>query len=503
MKRSIIGLLVVLMAALVAGLRYGYLLDTTAAASPAGQAQGEVVNGVEQDDSGREVLYWYDPMVPNQRFDKSGKSPFMDMLLVPKYADEVGEAGVVIPSGVTQNLGIRLGKVEQGVFTDTLSAVARVAVDEHRVHAVQTRAAGFIERLSVRAVGDRVRPGQKVAEVYAPELLAAQSELIALRRLEPMAGLDDLRAGARQRLRLLGMNEAEIRAVEDSGNARAAVGIYAPVGGFVQELGVRDGGQVVPGQTLLQIADLAHMWLIAEVAERDLSRLGIGQKVTARFAALPQADLTGKVDYVYPDLDHETRTGRVRIALPNPGNKLQLGMYAQVGLAGASHEALTVPSEAVIATGTRTVVIGHNNGAFLPIAVETGREANGRTEILAGLNAGEEVVLSGQFLIDSEATLSGVLARLSHQATQPTPAKNASTTTATTRAVVTAIDGASVELSHEPIAELGWPAMTMKFRLRDPQAATDLTVGANVAAEIAVQPEGGDYIIERIQPEET
>jgi len=458
------------------------------------------VDGVVQDASGKRVLYWHDPMVPGKKFDRPGKSPFMDMQLVPKYADDRDGSGIQIAPGLAQNLGIRVGAAARGTFGADLQALGRVAFDEHDIRAVQTRVGGFIERLYVRAVGDRVTAGQKVAEVYAPDLLAAQNELLALNALSGMPDLDALKAAARERLKLLGMNAAEIEAVENTGVAHRRIGVYSPIAGIVQDLGMREGAQAMPGQTLLQVAGLNRVWVLAELPERDLGRVRNGQAATVRFDALPNARFTGKVQYIYPKLDQAARTGQVRIELANAKALLRPGMYAQVSLAAEKREALTVPSEAIIATGTRAVVIVREAGGFRPAEVKTGSETDGRTEILAGLKPGEEVVLSGQFLIDSEASLKGVLARLGAD-TGANAAKQDPATVAGTGTVkaVDAVKG-TVTLAHDPIPALQWPAMTMSFKLRAPGAASALKPGARVSFELKREPEGGDYIIESFQP---
>jgi Cu(I)/Ag(I) efflux system membrane fusion protein len=378
-------------------------------------------NGVVQDNSGKTVKYWYDPMAPNQKFDQPGKSPFMDMQLVPKYADEsaVGskdEGGVSIPSQTLQNLGIRLEQVKMASFGDDLAAVGRIEPDERRFYAVQTRIPGFVERLMVRAVGDPVSKGQKIAEVYAPELLAAQQEYLALLKLENVGDADSLKQAARSRLKLLGMTEAEVTTITHSGNANPRFGVYAPASGVLTELGVREGAQLMPGTSLMQITDLSTLWLMAEVPERDAARLKIGSLAQVELQSLPGENFKGRVGYFYPMLDETTRTLRVRIELANKAGRLRPGMYANVLFTGQNHETLAVPTEAVIATGTRKVVIVKEEHGFRPVDITTGREGGGNTEILGGLKAGENVVVSGQFLIDSEASLSGVLARLSQQA---------------------------------------------------------------------------------------
>lgn len=500
-KQSVTVIVGVLVLAVAAG---AWWLTRGAMQGPAGgPAKGEAVDGVVQDGSGRRVLYWHDPMVPGEKFDEPGKSPFMDMQLVPKYADEAnGAGGVTISAGLAQNLGLRTGKAEAGVWGRELQALGRVAFDEHRIRAVQTRAGGFIERLYVRAVGDTVGAGQKVAEVYAPDLLAAQHELLALRTLRDVPDLDALREAARERLRLLGMNDAEIDAIEASGVARRSIGVYAPIAGVVQELGMREGAQVMPGQTLLQVAGLDRVWVLVELPERDVARVRDGQTATIRFAALPGQEFKGRIEYVYPRLDETVRTGQVRIRLANSKGRLRPGMYAQVNLATEKREALTVSSEAIITTGTRAVVIVRENGGFRPVDIKTGAEADGRTEILAGLKPGEEVVLSGQFLIDSEASLKGVLARLTSVAPTAGAKTDVPAPTVSSTGVVKQINAASgtVTLSHGPIPAMNWPAMTMGFKLRDPKAAAALKPGASVRFELKRAPEGSDYFIESIQP---
>ena len=477
-----------------------------------GPQKGGVINGVVQDGSGKQVLYWHDPMVPRQKFNEPGKSPFMDMPLVPRYADDADGEGVRVSPNVMQSLGMRVGKAEITTQKAPLVAVGRVAFDEHQVEAIQTRTAGFIERLYVRAEGDPVKAGQKIADVYSPELLAAQHELVALTRVANVPDVDALRAAARERLRLLGMSGGEIRALEKSTTPRSRVGVYAPTAGIVRELGVREGAQVMPGQTIVQLAGLARVWVLAELTERQLGGAREGQAAEIRVDALPRAAFTGKVDYVYPQLDAASRTVQVRIEVPNEKGLLRPGMYTQVALETEQREALTVPSEAVIATGARKVVLLVENGRFVPVEVETAEEAGGRTEVRSGLHAGDEVVLSGQFLIDSEASLNGVLARLASggasSESKTAPAQgiaegdNAAQATVISRGTVKEVAPAqgAVTLSHGPIPALQWPAMTMTFKLRDAKAAERLQPGAKVIFEVKIEPEAGEYVIESIRP---
>jgi len=475
---------------------------TDPASTHAVPKKGEVINGVVQDGSGKQVLYWHDPMVPGHKFNQPGKSPFMDMQLVPQYAGEHGEDGVRISPAVTQNLGVRIGMAEIAPLINSFTAGCRMAFDEHQVEAVQTRTAGFVERLYVRAEGDPVQVGQKVAEVYAPELLAAQHELVTLARIANVPDIESLREAARERLRLLGMSRGEIRSVEQLGTPRPRVGVYAPSSGIGRELGVREAAQVMPGQTTVQLAGLERVWVLAELTERESGRVRKGQSAQISVGALPGETFEGTVDYVYPQLDAASRTVPVRIEVENNSGSLRPGMYAQVVLATEQRDALTVPSEAVIATGTRKVVLVRDGQSFLPVEIQTAGEASGRTEVLTGLQAGTEVVLSGQFLIDSEASLNGVLARLQSGAADVPPQRASEQATVTGQGTEVKVAPAQgmVTLSHAPIQALQWPEMTMAFKVRDPAAAQHLTPGAKVRFELKKEPEAGEYIIETIQP---
>lgn len=490
----------------------------------------KAVNGVIQDGSGKVVKYWYDPMVPEQRFDKPGKSPFMDMQLVPKYTNagsDSEEGGVAISSQTRQNLGIRLAQVESKRFGESFSAIGRIEPDQRRFYDVQTRIPGFVERLLVRAVGDSVSKGQKVAEIYAPELLAAQQEYLALRQLPSVDGDGVLRDASRNRLKLLGMSRGEIAAITISGKSRTRFGVYAPASGVLTELGVREGGQLMTGSSLIQIADLSQVWLIAEVPERDVARLKLGVAVDVQLQSLPGEVLKGKVDHLHPTLVDASRTLRVRIELPNKGNRLRPGMYANVEFSGEAREALSVPTESVIATGTRKVVIVKSETGYRPVEVTTGQERDRYTEVLNGLAEGEVVVVSGQFLIDSEASLSGVLTRLSQQDKamdhdmgrdmdhsmgemhdmakyQDHVMPSEKMTKGRGKVIHLNVKTKHVTLSHEPIEALGWPSMTMGFKVKDSKQLSQLKAGDEVEfdlkSEALADPDmPSQYMIDRIE----
>jgi Cu(I)/Ag(I) efflux system membrane fusion protein len=361
--------------------------------------------------------YWYDPMHPSEHFGKPGKSPYMDMQLVPKYAERTpASAGgappgsIAIDSRVVQNLGIRLTKAEQSHFARVVDTVGVVGVDEHRIESIQVRQTGWVERLDVRAVGDSVHRGQRLAGVYSPDLLATQQELLIARG----SGDPQLIEAARRRLALFGLSEPQIARIEKAEAVERRVDYYAPFDGYVMELGVRQGAAVQPGTTLFQLADLSSVWITAEVPETQAAWIRTGDRAQAQVPALPGESFEGQVDYLYPELTQITRTLKVRVVIRNARKLLRPGMFAAAHLYGATHQQmLTVPSEAVIETGTRDIVIVADDAShFRPVLVRIGAEQGGRSEILEGLNPDQIVVASGQFLIDSEANLRGAFDNL-------------------------------------------------------------------------------------------
>jgi Cu(I)/Ag(I) efflux system membrane fusion protein len=359
----------------------------------------------------RKVLYWYDPMVPTQKFDKPGHSPFMDMELVPKYAEEGPAANtpaLSVSTQAQQALGLRLATVEKRAVGAAIEAVGTVMLNERDVSIVQARTAGFVEKLVARAPGDVIAAGAPLVEVLNPEWLGAQQEFLAVRATGDAA----LTQAARQRLVLLGLPPALVAQVERSGQPVALQTVAAPSGGVISELNVRQGMTLAPGMTLARINGLATVWLEAAVPEAQAAGVNAGQVAHARFSALPGQVLTGKVTAVLPELNRDTRTLRVRIELPNPGGRLRPGLFAQVSLAGTAREALVLPAEAVIRTGKRALVyVSEPGGHYAPIEVQVGEELGELIVIRSGLVAGQTVVASGQFLLDSEASLQGVLAR--------------------------------------------------------------------------------------------
>ena len=397
----------------------------------------------------RQVLYWYDPMVPTQRFDKPGKSPFMDMQLVPRYA-EAGEGAatatlaassgtvsapntapntapaastgptLAVSAQARQALGLRLATVERQPVGAAVEAAATVQLNEREISIVQARTAGFVERVYARAPGDVVVAGAPLVDLLNPDWLGAQQEYLAIKA----TGETGLARAARQRLQLLGMAPALLDRIDQSGQPVALQTVTAPAGGVITELAVRAGMTVAPGMTLARINGLGTVWLEAALPEALAGVLAAsiapGQTVQARFPALPGQVLTGRVTAILPEANRDTRTLRLRIELPNPGQRLRAGLFAQVSLQGTRRDALVVPAEGVIRTGRRALVyVAEPGGRFRPVEVEIGEQFDDRIVIRSGLVAGQQIVASGQFLIDSEASLQGVLARAAPAAATP------------------------------------------------------------------------------------
>jgi Cu(I)/Ag(I) efflux system membrane fusion protein len=355
----------------------------------------------------RKALYWYDPMYPQQKFDKPGKSPFMEMELVPRYADDTANtASLQIDPSVTQNLGLRLATVSRDTQSSSLEAAGVLAYNERDVAVIQARTPGFVERVYARAPGDVLKAGAPLADILVPEWAGAQEEFLALKRL----GDPGLLAAARQRLRLTGMPAALIDQVERNAKVQSSQTITTPIAGALQELNVRVGMTLAAGETLARVNGLNSVWLTVAVPESAAGSIQTGQTVEARLAGFPQAVLHGTVSAILPQVTADSRTVSVRIELPNSEGRLRPGLTVQVRLQGATDTTLQVPSEALIRTGRRVLVmLAEEGGHYRPVEVQAGPESDGQTAVLKGLEEGQQVVTSGQFLLDSEASLKGIV----------------------------------------------------------------------------------------------
>ena len=367
--------------------------------------------------AGKTVLYWHDPMYPQHKFDKPGKSPFMDMMLVPVYGDGGPDnSSVKISPRVVQNLGVRTADVVKGTLARKVEAVGSVVFDERAVAVVQARSAGYLEKLYVRAPLDPVTKAQPLAQIFVPEWAGAQEEFLALKRSESGSAAEFVQA-ARNRLLLMGMSEELVRAVEHGGKAVSRITLTAPIGGVVGELLLREGMSVMPGVTLMRINGLDKVWVYAEVAEMQAGGLKPGATADVTVPAYPGERFMGTLAAILPEVNPTTRTLKTRIELANPDGRLKPGMFASVRFASLDNkEMLLIPSEAVIQTGERSVVmLALGEGKFQPVDIETGIVVNDQTEIRSGLKAGQKVVISSQFLLDSEASLKATGNRLMAQ----------------------------------------------------------------------------------------
>ncbi len=445
--------------------------------------------------TGLRILNYHDPMVPGKNFDAPAKSPFMDMMLVPRYAGAGGSdaSSISVSPRIQQNLGLRTAPAVMGTLAGDFSAVGSVVWNERDQVLLQSRATGFVEQLHVRATLDRVAAGAPIAEIYVPAWVAVQEDYLALVRMAQGKGGADLlalREAARQRMRLAGMDEVQIQQVVDSGQLQPRFVLRAPRAGVLTELMLREGATVMAGDTLARVQGTASVWAEGEVPESQAALLRPGAAVTASSPALPGQRFSGRVQALLPQVDPATRTRRARLELANPGARLVPGMFVQLRFERPGQaDTLLVPADAVIRTGRRSVVmLAEDEGRFRPVEVQTGLEAGGQVEITLGLQAGQRVVLSGQFLIDSEASLSGLQLRLNEAADPAGGQADPTRAVHRTEARVQAVDGDTVTLDHPPIASLKWPQMVMDFRLPEArQQPRGLAAGDRVQVEFRMQ----------------
>jgi Cu(I)/Ag(I) efflux system membrane fusion protein len=401
----------VAVAAVLTGIGLGWWLADTGSQRSAAQSGARDT---------REILYWAAPMDPNYRRDKPGKSP-MGMDLVPVYADEAGAAdeqpSIRINPTVINNIGVKTAPAERGTLFRQIETVGFIAPDANRIEHIHVRTEGWIEQLEADTEGDRIKAGQRLFRIYSPALVSAQDEYLQALR----SGQATLIRAAGTRLRALGMRADQLETLKSRGEALQLFDVRSPIDGYVMELNVRQGMFVQPGTTIMSLADLSTVWVDVSVFEKQIDWVEAGQAARMRLAFAPDREWLGEVDYVYPTIRPESRTARVRLAFDNPDLALKPNMYAKVAIDGAPRRGVVhVPSQAVIrAGGNERVILALGDGRFRPARVRTGLESGGRVEIAAGLAAGEKIVISSQFLIDSEASLDASLLRMSEQMPDP------------------------------------------------------------------------------------
>ncbi|MGZ0721991.1 efflux RND transporter periplasmic adaptor subunit [Kluyvera cryocrescens] len=398
-------------AAMVGSLIIGGL--STAAIShfmaPAAQAESSPAE--------RKVLYWYDPMKPDVRFEKPGKSPFMDMDLVAKYADEGGDtqsSGVRIDPTQVHNLGLRTAKVSKGRLDYTQILPANVSYNEYQFVIVQARAEGFIEKVYPLTVGDKVRKGTPLVAVTIPSWVEAQSEYLLLAN---SGGTATQLEGVLERLRLAGMPEADIQRMRTTRRVQTQFTLTAPIDGVLTAFSLKSGMNIAKDNVVAQIQGMDPVWISAAVPESIAYLLNDSTRFTVSIPAYPGKNFTIQKTAILPSVDPATRTLQVRLQVNNPDELLKPGMNAYLKLNAQSDEMLLIPSQAVIDTGDEQRVLAvDSNGEFVPKKIQVLHEFRDKTGIAGGLSAGESIVVNGLFLIDSEANISGALDRMRHSA---------------------------------------------------------------------------------------
>ncbi|HEC60481.1 hypothetical protein LCGC14_0750540 [marine sediment metagenome] len=448
--------------------------------------------------TGRKILYYQDPMVPGNQFEAPGKSPFMDMMLVPVYTTSTGEdtseteeQGVSISSRIQQNIGIRTALVTKGSIAKQVITVGSIAWNERDQVNVQARALGYVEKLYASATLDRVKKGQPLLTLYVPEWVAIQEDFFALKSMHGN-GIQQLIEASIARMRQAGMNETQIRQIKSTGQLQTQITIVAPINGVVTELVAREGMTITPGSTLMRINGLETVWANAEIPESQIELLNIGDPVIASSSAFPSINFKGEIQALLPEVNPITRTLKARIELANPEGRLVPGMFVNMQLAGGQSEnTLLVPSEALIRTGKRTLVmLADDKGSFRPVEVTIGIEADDQTQIKQGLKEGDRIVSSGQFLVDSEASLKGIEARLSNKSLSQSNDKTMSKMdmdSHKTQARIESINGQRLTLTHPDIPSLQWPGMTMEFELSSSLKPEGLTVGKQIEVQFHLQ----------------
>lgn len=437
------------------------------------------------------VLYYRNPMgladtSPVPKKDSMG----MDYIAV--YEGEVTADGTLgISAEKVQKLGVRSEAAALRSLDKTIQSAGRIEIDERLSYTIAPKFEGWVERLYVNSTGATVSKGQALFDVYSPELVSVQREYAiavqgesTLVDAEAKAGMKQLAEGSLARLKNWDISPSEIKQLT-SGKTRRRLSYYAPVAGVVLEKKALQGMRFMPGETLYQIADLSSVWVVADIAEQDVGQIALGSKVQIAIAAYPGKVFEGKVSFISPVLNPATRTIAVRVEVANPKGLLKPAMYASMTLSlGGAAKVLSVPSSAVIDSGTRQIVlIRRDAGRFEPRAVKVGRRDADYIEVIEGLSEGEQVVTSALFLIDAESNLKAALSGMGGAPVQ-TPPVNKSVGHQGQGVLNSVNSDGSVNITHEPIKTLNWPAMSMDFELTNSSLATGIKPGAPVSFEL-------------------
>jgi membrane fusion protein, copper/silver efflux system len=439
-------------------------------------------------------LYWVAPMDPNYQRDKPGKSP-MGMDLIPFYDNkaagvDAGPGSISISPDVVNNLGVRTALVESKVLQTEIKTVGYVKYDEDQLLHIHPRVQGWIDKLYVKAAGDPVKKGQALYEIYSPALVNAQEELVlALERNNKR-----LVSAAEDRLKALQIPSKAISMLKKNRKVQQNVTFYSPQTGVVDNLNIRQGFYVKPGTSLMSIGALNQVWVEAEVFEEQAASVVEGLSVNMSLDYLPGKVWQGRVDYVYPTLDVKTRTLKVRLRFDNANRELKPNMFAQVTIhTKSTGETLLIPKEAVIRTGSMDrAVLVLGEGRYKSVEVKLGRTSEYFAEILMGLKEGERIVTSAQFLLDSESSKTSDFKRMNHTKDDAAITLDAVWTEAKINSVM--LDHRMINVSHQPIPNWDWPAMTMDFVVA---SEVDMSLfDANAKMEILIQKNiTGDYSV--------
>ncbi|UTW54658.1 efflux RND transporter periplasmic adaptor subunit [Kordiimonas sp. SCSIO 12610] len=434
----------------------------------------------------REIAYWVAPMDPNFRRDAPGKSP-MGMDLVPVYADEAGGQaaydGVEIDPRIVANIGVETASVIRDTKAPTIRTVAHVAYNEKATAHVHVRANGWIEKLHVRAVGESVKAGDPLFDVYSPELNTAQAEFLQA----VSSGRGGLVRSAEERLIGLGLSRDDIAKIRSSKATQSTMTVRAPIKGVITALNVSDQARVMLDRPTLTLVDLDTVWLLADAFEVDVPHIREGAAVRVFDVNTEERVASSNVDYIYPDLNMQTRTNPVRVLLDNKNNRFKPGQFFKVDIERKRIEnALFVPSTAVIRLGDgNRVILAEGGGRFRPAEVMIGETVDEYTQIVAGLNEGETVVIGSQFLIDSESSFTGARTRL-------TTEEPVLETEVFGRGNILSLDKASrtVTINHQAIDDYDWPAGEREFRLSSNVVAEAIPDKASIHFGMASKPDG-------------
>lgn len=444
----------------------------------------------------KKILYWVAPMDANYRRDEPGKSP-MGMDLIPVY-DEAGDSvSVKISPAVENNMGVRTTKVIKDKLWRRIDTVGYVDFDENKISHIHLRVKGWIEKLLIKSEGEKVTKGQLLFEVYSPELVNAQEEYIQALS----SGHRSLTLASRERLEALGISSSQVDRITKNRKADQYVKIFAKQDGFISKLNVREGMFVMPQTEVMTLADLSSVWIQAEVFESQVDWVKQGQSAEVRLSYLSGREWNGNVEYIYPSLDPKTRTLKVRLRFDNHDEVLKPNMFADVTIyGGAKREVNIIPREALIRTGNEErVILSIGNGRFQPRDVVAGIESGDSIEIIKGLSVGDIVVTSGQFLIDSEASLKASIARMSSIGSKPSDMSvNKADKKIIASGVLKEILAAEnkVKIAHDAIPLLEWPEMVMYFKVNRDVSLDGMVSEDKVTFELEKSNDG--YVIKSL-----